>query len=114
MWKRAVRIFPIAGLCTAAAFAATVVGPVKAETSCGLYGTGQGDFALVVQSGSVTCEEAREVFDHIFAGKGTPIARNGSIVDGYECVGNPAGAYRETGILNYCEGNSARFELRNP
>lgn len=82
--------------------------------SCGLYTTSQGDFALVVQSGNVTCQEARGVFDRMFAGQATSITRNGSMIDAYKCVGNPAGIYSETGVLSYCEGNGARFELRNP
>lgn len=50
--------------------------------------------------------------DDCFAGKGTPFARNGSTVDGWQCVGNPAGTYSETGILDYCESPpNARIEI---
>ncbi|CAM2740948.1 VWA domain-containing protein [Skermania piniformis] len=79
--------------------------------SCGLYRTDQGEFELVVQPAD-RCAEAREVFDRMFAGDGVPVARNAVVIDAYTCVGNPAGAASETGVLSYCEYHQARFELR--
>ena len=84
------------------------------QQSCGLHGTNQGSFALVVQSGALTCQQARAVFDDMFAGKGTQTSRNGSAVDGYACTGNPAGAFHDTGVLSFCDGNGVHLELRNP
>jgi hypothetical protein len=81
---------------------------------CGPYTTNQGNFALAVTAGSVSCQQARGVFDDFFAGRGTQTARNGSTVDGFACVGNPAGAYQVTGVLSFCDGSGAHIELRNP
>jgi len=54
----------------------------------------------------------RIVIDDDMAGKGTKTARNASTVDGWNCVGNPAGIYSETGVLSYCESPpNARIEI---
>jgi hypothetical protein len=50
--------------------------------------------------------------DDDMAGKGTKPSRNGSTVDGWNCFGNPAGVYSETGVLSYCESPpNARIEI---
>jgi hypothetical protein len=42
-----------------------------------------GTFTQNVRSGDVSCQQARQVMDDFDAGKGTPFARNGSMVDGW-------------------------------
>ena len=89
----------------------------QAQT-CGVYSLpprlaqgNPGTFILNVR-GEVSCQQARTIMNDWNAGKGTQTARNASTVDGWDCVGNPAGVYGETGVLSYCESpSSARIEI---
>lgn len=95
------------------------VAPQAQAQSCGVYSlppqisqSNPGTFMLSVRSGDVSCQQARQVMDDDMAGKGTKTARNASTVDGWNCVGNPAGIYSETGVLSYCESPpNARIEI---
>lgn len=100
-----------------ASAAAIITAPLaEASSECGSYTPpiNQGSFTLVITQGAVTCAQARGILDDNFAGKGTPTARNAATVDGYDCVGNPAGTFSETGVLSYCEADGVHFELRRP
>jgi hypothetical protein len=81
---------------------------------CGLYKTDQGDYALVVQSGSASCDTARTLFDRMFRGEGKSLSRQSVQIDDYKCTGNSAGAFDETGVLSYCEQVGIRIQLRKP
>ncbi|MGN6336506.1 hypothetical protein [Mycobacterium sp.] len=97
--------------------AVVATAPVAQAQSCGLRyveGSNRPDMNAALIANGVTCERAGVVFDDLFAGKGDHYARNGVTVDGYNCVGNPAGVYGQTGVLNYCDGGGAHFELRDP
>jgi hypothetical protein len=99
--------------------AVMAVAPQAQAQTCGVYSlppqlaqSNPGTFTLSVRSGDVSCQQARQVMDDDMAGKGTKTARNASTVDGWNCVGNPAGVYSETGVLSYCESPSnARIEI---
>jgi hypothetical protein len=100
---------------------ATMVGiaptPVAQAQFCGLRhsdGSTRPDKNAALIANGVTCEQASAVFNDWFGGKGTQTARNAATVDGYDCVGNPGGVYSQTGVLSYCDGNGAHFELRDP
>jgi len=93
------------------------VAPLAHAQTCGLryvQGSDRPDKQAALIANGVTCEQARAVFDDLFSGKGNSYARNGSMVDGYNCVGNPGGVYSQTGVLSYCDGNGAHIELRDP
>lgn len=101
------------------ALAGTLIGiaPQAQAQSCGLrneQGSDRPDGNAMLVATGATCAQASAVFDDWAAGKGTPYARNGATVDGYNCVGNPAGVYSQTGVLSYCDGSGAHFELRDP
>ena len=93
------------------------IAPSAQAQTCGLRydeGSNRPDKQAALIANGVTCERARAVFDDFFSGKGTSYARNGAMVDGYNCVGNPGGVYGETGVLSHCDGNGPHFELRDP
>jgi hypothetical protein len=99
--------------------AVVAVAPQAQAQTCGAYSlppglaeSNPGTFTLTVRSGDVSCQQARQVMDDDMAGKGTKTARNGSTVDGWNCVGNPAGVYSETGVLSFCESPpNARIDI---
>ncbi|WP_082778026.1 serine/threonine protein kinase [Tsukamurella pseudospumae] len=102
---------------TTAAPAVTTTVPVTTAVSgpkaCGTYSraTVPGSYSLSVTKGAVTCASARQTMTDFYDGKGTNKARSYADVGIYLCWWNSAGEIDRTGVVSYCEGGGARFEV---
>lgn len=70
-------------------------------------------WTLVVNTGDVSCETARQALDDFNAHKGTPTARNAASIDGFVCASNPPGVEDETDVPQYCNDPSTAQAIQN-